>query len=180
MSGAAETEREALARDLVATAVLRGRFTLRSGAVSDYYIDKYRLTTDPALLARITDALLPLLFPDARRIAGTAVGAVPLSTALSLRTGLPALIVRSDAKAHGTAKGVEGVLGAGDQVVLVEDVVTSGGAALAAVDSLTEAGARVLGVVCVVDREQGGAQAFADAEVELRALFTRTQLGLGG
>lgn len=180
MSVGAETEREALARDLVAAAVLRGTFTLRSGAVSDYYIDKYRLTTDPALLARLVDALLPLIPPGADRIAGTAVGAVPLSTALSLRTGLPALIVRADIKAHGTAKAVEGTLASGDRVVLVEDVVTSGGAALAAAGALSEAGAHVLGVICVVDREQGGAEAFADAAVRLDALFTRSQLGLGG
>lgn len=180
MSVTAETARETLARDLVTAAVMRGTFTLRSGATSDYYIDKYRLTTDPALLARIVDALLPLLPQSAQRIAGTAVGAVPLSTALSLRTGLPALIVRADAKSYGTAKGVEGLLDLRDRVVLIEDVVTSGGAALAAAGALSEAGARVLGVICVVDREQGGAQAFADAGVPLDALFTRTQLGLGG
>jgi len=176
----ADSEREALARDLVAAAVLRGTFTLRSGELSDYYIDKYRLTTDPALLARIVDALLPFIPPHTDRIAGTAVGAVPLSTALSLRTGLPALIVRADIKAHGTAKGVEGYLASGDRVVLIEDIVTSGGAALAAAGALSEAGAHVLGVLCVVDRQQGGAEALADAGVRLEALFTRSQLSLGG
>ena len=171
-------QRAALARDLVAAAVLHGQFTLRSGAVSSYYIDKYRLTTEPVLLSRITDALLPLLPQGASRIAGTALGAVPLATALSLRTGLPAVFVRADAKEYGTAKAVEGALLAGDAVVLVEDVVTTGGASLKAVAALRDAGTQVLGVLAVVDREQGGPGRFAEAGVPFRALFTSSELGL--
>ncbi len=172
--------REQLGRDIVDAAVLRGRFTLRSGAVSDYYIDKFRLTTDPALLARIAEALEALLPTDMQRIAGTALGAVPLATALALRTGLPALFVRADAKAYGTGKAVEGRLELGDRTVLVEDVVTTGGAGVAASAALREAGAQLIGAVCVVDREQGGAERFAEAGLRLRALFTRTELGLSG
>jgi orotate phosphoribosyltransferase len=107
------------------------------------------------------------------------LGAVPLVTALSLHTGLPSLIVRVDTpKDYGTSKRIEGSLVAGERVVLVEDVVTTAGAALAAVEVLREAGADVLGALVVVDREEGGAAAFAAAGVPFQALFTRSSLGL--
>ena len=107
------------------------------------------------------------------------LGAVPLVTALSLATGLPSLIVRTEQpKAYGTARQIEGELRAGERVVLVEDVVTTGGAALAALTALREAGAEVLAALAVVDREQGGAAAFAEAGVPYQALFTKTELGL--
>lgn len=172
--------RAALAVDIVAAAVLRGRFTLRSGAVSDYYIDKYRFTTQPKLLVRITDALLPHVPADTQRIAGTVLGAVPLAVALSLRTGLPSILVRADAKGYGTAKAVEGELAAGERVLLIEDVVTSGGAAISALEALREAGATVSGILAVIDREDGGTERLAATGVPFLALFTRTELGLGG
>lgn len=180
MTFSSTTEREALARDLVAATVLRGRFTLRSGAVSDYYIDKFRLTTDPALLRRIAHAMAPLIPIDIARICGTALGAVPLATALSLHTGIPALFVRAEAKGYGTGNAVEGVWNAGERVILVEDVVTTGGAGVAAIESLRSAQLEVVGALCVVDRQQGGSEAFSLAGVELTALFTRTQLDLPG
>lgn len=181
MTSELPSDQGALAADLLAAAVLRGHFVLRSGATSDYYIDKYRLTTEPSLLARITDALFPLLPEGVERIAGTALGAVPLATALSLRTGLPSLFVRVDAaKDHGTGRSVEGVLQADDVVVLVEDVVTTGGASLTAVEVLRAAGAHVVAVIAVVDREQGGAAGFAAAGIPFHVLFTSSALGLGG
>jgi orotate phosphoribosyltransferase len=174
-------DRDALAADLLAAAVLRGTFTLRSGQTSTYYIDKYRLTTEPRLLARITDALLSLVPDGVARVCGTALGAVPLATALSLETGLPSVFVRVDAaKDHGTGKSIEGVLEPGDTVVLVEDVVTTGGASLTAVEILQAAGATVGAVIAVVDREQGGAERFAEAGIPFHALFTSSELGLGG
>ena len=170
---------EALGRDLVAAAVLRGSFLLRSGARSSYYIDKYLFTTQPDLLRRIAASLAPRLPAGVQRVAGPVLGAVPLVTALSLASGLPMVIVRTDKpKEYGTAKQIEGTLVAGERVVLVEDVVTTGGAALAAVEMLREAGADVLGALVVVDREEGGADAFAAAGVPYQALFTRSSLGL--
>src|ERR1051326_5777014 len=95
---------EALGRDLVAAAVLRGDFLLRSGARSSYYIDKYLFTTRPDLLGRIAGELADLLPDGVQRLAGPVLGAVPLVTALSLRTGLPTLIVRVEKpKGYGTA-----------------------------------------------------------------------------
>jgi orotate phosphoribosyltransferase len=168
-----------LGRDLVEVAVLRGSFVLRSGQTSSYYIDKYLFTTRPDILRRVAAALAPLVPSDAQRLAGPVLGAVPLVTAVALQTGLPTVIVRTDApKGHGTARTIEGQLIEGDRVVLVEDVVTTGGAALDAVRLLREAGADVLRALCVVDREQGGAEAFAAAGVPFQALFTRTELDL--
>jgi orotate phosphoribosyltransferase len=159
--------------------VLRGDFLLRSGARSSYYIDKYLFTTQPALLARIARALSSLLPEGVQRVAGPVLGAVPLVTAVSLQTGLPSVIVRVDKpKEYGTSRRFEGALVAGERVVLVEDVVTTGGAALAAVEVLRAAGAEVVEAVVVVDREQGGREAFAAAGVPLRALFTKSDLGL--
>jgi orotate phosphoribosyltransferase len=170
---------EQLGRDLVEAAVLRGSFRLRSGATSNYYIDKYLFTTRPQLLRRLAESRAPLLPADTERLAGPVLGAVPLVTALALHTGLPSVIVRTEqAKEYGTAKQIEGTLQPGERVVLVEDVVTTGGAALAAVATLREAGARVLTALCVVDREEGGGDAFAQAGVPFQALFTKSGLGL--
>ncbi|MCA1645775.1 MAG: orotate phosphoribosyltransferase [Chloroflexi bacterium] len=170
---------EALGRDLVAAAVLRGDFLLRSGARSSYYIDKYLFTTRPELLRRIAAELTQRLPAGVQRVAGPVLGAIPLVTALSLATHLPMLIVRVEqAKDYGTSKQIEGTLEPGDKVVLVEDVVTTGGAALGAVETLRQAGAEVLGALVVVDRQAGGAAAFATAGVPYQALFTRSELGL--
>jgi len=159
--------------------VLRGDFLLRSGTRSSYYIDKYLFTTQPGLLQRIAASLAARVPQGVERLAGPVLGAVPLVTALSLETGLPMVIVRTDKpKDYGTAKQIEGTLERGDRVFLVEDVVTTGGAALAAVDALREAGTEVLGALVVIDREEGGAAAFAARGVPFEALFTKTALGL--
>jgi orotate phosphoribosyltransferase len=170
---------EHLGRDLVDVAVLRGSFRLRSGATSSYYIDKYLFTTQPGLLRRLATALREFVPPHTQRLAGPVLGAVPLVTALALETDLPTLIVRTDKpKDYGTSKAIEGALAAGDRVMLIEDIVTTGGAAVMALEVLREAGAEVLGAVCVVDREEGGAAAFERAGVPFQALFTKTSLGL--
>jgi orotate phosphoribosyltransferase len=159
--------------------VLRGSFLLRSGAQSSYYSDKYLFTTQPDLLRRIAVELAARLPGDVQRLAGPVLGAVPLVTALALQTGLPSLIVRVEPpKAYGTSKRIEGSLQAGERVMLVEDVVTTAGAALAAVEVLREAGAEVLGALVVIDREAGGDEAFAQAGVPFQALYTKSQLGL--
>ena len=159
--------------------MLRGNFLLRSGKQSSYYIDKYLFTTRPDLLRRVADELAARMPAGVQRLAGTVLGAVPLATALSLATDVPMLIVRTDKpKDYGTAKQIEGVLTPGERVLLVEDVVTTAGAAIAAVEALRAAGADVIGALVVIDREQGGAAAFATAGVPYQALFTRTELGL--
>jgi orotate phosphoribosyltransferase len=171
-------ELAALGRDLVDVAVLRGSFVLRSGQTSSYYIDKYRFTTRPRLLKALGVELARRLSTETQRVAGPVLGAVALATAVSLETGLPSVMVRDEAKEYGTAQLIEGLLEPGDRVTVVEDVVTTGGAALQAVHTLRAAGAEVLEVIAVVDREQGGPEAFADAGVAFQALFTSSALGL--
>jgi orotate phosphoribosyltransferase len=108
---------------------------------------------------------------DATRLAGPELGAVALAASASLASGLPFLIVRKAAKEYGTTKRIEGVFEPGECVCVVEDVVTSGGALLESVEALREAGLVVHTAVCVVDREEGGADALARHAVRLRPLF---------
>jgi orotate phosphoribosyltransferase len=160
-------------------ALLEGDFVLRSGRRSNYYLDKYRFGTRPDLLRALGKAIAEAVRehePDAVRLAAPELGAVTLATAAALELELPFVIVRGKAKEYGTANRIEGVYEQGDCVCLVEDVVTSGGAAIEAVEALREAGMRVSNAVCVVDREEGGVDALARSAVRLRALFTGSDL----
>src|SRR4051794_17238539 len=136
-------ERDELARALRDSAYLEGDFVLRSGRRSKYYLDKYRFETRPDVLGPLGEALADAVRehePDADRLAGPELGAVALAAAASLEPGLPFLIVRKAAKEYGTANRIEGLYDDGDCVCLIEDVVTSGGAAVEAVQALREAG----------------------------------------
>ena len=113
-----------LGQDVVAAAYLKGRFVLRSGAVSSYYFDKYMLTTRPAILRRIAEALAAMVPPETDRLAGPELGAVPLATAVSLELGLPCVFVRKSAKGYGTSASFEGEIYPGERVVVLEDVLT--------------------------------------------------------
>jgi orotate phosphoribosyltransferase len=172
-------ERDELARALRDAAYLEGDFVLRSGRRSRYYLDKYRFETRPDVLAPLGEALAEAVRehePDADRLAGPELGAVALAAAASLESGLPFLIVRKAAKEYGTAQQLEGVFEEGECVCLIEDVVTSGGAALAAVEALRNAGLRVSNAICVVDREEGGVDELARHAVRLRSLFRASDL----
>jgi orotate phosphoribosyltransferase len=160
-------------------ALLEGDFVLRSGRRSSYYLDKYRFETRPELLGPLGERLSAAVRrfePDAVRLAAPALGAVALAAAASLAGGLPFVIVRGEAKEHGTANRLEGPFEAGELVCLLEDVVTSGGALTEAVAALREAGLVVRNAVCVVDREEGGADALARLGVRLRPLYRAGEL----
>jgi orotate phosphoribosyltransferase len=164
---------------LLEHAYLEGDFLLRSGKRSRYYLDKYRFETRPDLLRAIGERLGAAARehePEAVRLAGPELGAVALAAAASLASGLPFLIVRKAAKEYGTAKRIEGVFEPGDCVCMVEDVVTSGGALLEAVGAVREAGLVVRTALCVVDREEGGADALARHAVRLRPIFRASEL----
>jgi orotate phosphoribosyltransferase len=156
-------------------AFLEGDFLLRSGRRSRYYLDKYRFETRPELLEalgqRIADAVATW-DPDTVRLAGPELGAVALTASASLASQLPFVIVRKEEKSYGTARRIEGGWKPGDRVCLVEDVVTSGGAAVQAVHALRDGGLECRAAVCVVDREEGGSDALARVGVRLRPLFT--------
>jgi orotate phosphoribosyltransferase len=171
--------RTELARGLREAAYLEGDFVLRSGRRSKYYLDKYRFETRPELLGPLGVALAAAVAehePEATRLAGPELGAVALAAAASLQSGLPFLIVRKAAKDYGTAKRLEGVYEEGECVCLIEDVVTSGGALLDAVQALREVGLRVSNAVCVVDREEGGVDELARHAVRLRSLFRASEI----
>jgi orotate phosphoribosyltransferase len=168
-----------LRRALRERAYLEGDFVLRSGRRSRFYLDKYRFSTQPDLLEAIGERIAAVVAeaePSAARLAAPELGAVPLAAAASLTSRLPFLIVRSEAKAYGTGNRIEGVFEAGDRVCLVEDVVTSGGAAVEAVGALREAGLECQTAICVVDREEGGADALARVAVRLRPVFSATDI----
>jgi orotate phosphoribosyltransferase len=176
---AAGTAPGSLAESIREAALLEGDFLLRSGKRSSYYLDKYRFSTRPDLLAALGRAIVAAVReyePDAVRLAAPELGAVPLAAAASLESGLPFVIVRNAVKDHGTGNRIEGVFEPGERVCLVEDVVTAGGAALEAVEALREARLSVSTVVCVVDREEGGADALARAAVRLRGLFVASEI----
>jgi orotate phosphoribosyltransferase len=171
--------REELGRALREAAYLEGDFLLRSGRRSKYYLDKYRFETRPDLLAPLGHAIAEAVRehePEADRLAGPELGAVALAAAASLESGLPFVIVRKQAKDYGTSNRLEGLYAEGECACLVEDVVTSGGAAIEAVLALREAGMRVSNAVCVVDREEGGVDELARHAVRLRPLFRASEL----
>ena len=149
-------KRDELAAAIREHAYLEGDFVLRSGRRSSYYLDKYRFETQPDVLAALGEHIAAAVAehePEAVRLAGPELGAVALATAASLSSGIPFLIVRKEAKDYGTAN------------------VTSGGAAVEALDALREAGLECRIAVCVVDREEGGADALARRGARLVPLF---------
>jgi orotate phosphoribosyltransferase len=165
---------------IVRAAFLRGSFTLSSGRQSTYYIDKYLFETDPGVLRDVGRLLAQALPPDTTRLVGPALGGVPLATAVALETGLPFAIVRPEAKEYGTARAVEGRLSAGDRVVVIEDVVTTGRQAVHAARAVEAAGASVLLVLAVVDRCEGGKEGIAGAGYRFQALFDLDQWSTDG
>jgi orotate phosphoribosyltransferase len=172
--------REELARRVSERALLHGDFVLRSGKRSTVYLDKYRFETDPALLGPIGAALAQLAAQGAPpdRLAGPELGAVPLAAAAALASGIPFLIVRKAAKDYATEGLIEGVFEPGERVLAIEDVVTTGGALIAAVEVLRAAGLAVERALCVLDREEGGGEALAALGVQLEPLFRRADLGM--
>jgi orotate phosphoribosyltransferase len=165
---------------LLAASYLEGDFLLRSGRRSRFYLDKYLFSTQPDLLRDIAAGLaqkLPAREPF-ELLAGPELGAVAIVAAVSLTSGKPFVIVRKGAKGYGTDKAMEGRAEPGQRVVMIEDVVTSGGAALMAVDNLREAGLVVDTLLCVVDREEGGREQIEAKGLAFDPLFTATSLGI--
>jgi orotate phosphoribosyltransferase len=158
---------------------LTGTFRLRSGAESSEYFDKYRFESDAGLLREICGALIALIPPGTEALAGLELGGVPVATVLAQLSGLPAVFVRKAAKDYGTRQLVEGAVVSGRRLLIVEDVVTSGGQVVLSAEDLRRAGATVEHAVCVVDREAGGRERLAAAGIELRPLFGFAELRSG-
>lgn len=165
-----------LADQINAIARLTGTFTLRSGQIATEYFDKYRFEAQPALLARIAAALAPLIPEGTEVLAGLEMGGIPIATALSLHTGLPAAFVRKEAKKYGTARLAEGAEIIGKRVTIVEDVITTGGQVVISANDLRSLGAIVDHVVCVIDRSPDRGAALTAESLQMHALLTRAQL----
>ncbi len=183
----ADRSRDALIALLKARSVRFGDFTLASGARSSYYID-CRLTTmsalGQALIGPLGLAAIEAAGWAPRAVGGLTMGADPMAYAIARASAdraapVDAFSVRKEAKTHGTGKRIEGNFAAGWGVVVVEDVITSGGSALNAIEAVRSEGGNVLGVLALVDREQGGRSAIETAGLPVVALVTTADLGIG-
>jgi len=164
-----------------ADAVKYGEFELSHGGTSDYYVDKYVFETNPECLALIGEAFAETLagadwYADDTTLAGVALGAVPLVAVTSVETGTPYVIARKQQKEYGTANLIEGDLTEGEEVVILEDIATTGQSAVDAAEALREAGATVSRVLVVVDREEGAAENLAEHDLGLSSLVTASEL----
>ena len=165
-----------LARRLRAVCRVTGEFVLRSGRTADEYFDKYQFEADPALLDTVAARMAPLVPDGTEVLAGLEMGGIAVVTALGRHTGLPCAFVRKEAKGYGTRRLAEGADVAGRRVLVVEDVVTSGGQIVLSSRQLRQLGGRVDDALCVIDRQEGGAEALRAEGLALHALFTRTDL----
>jgi orotate phosphoribosyltransferase len=169
-------EKSELAKQIYNIANIKGTFLLRSGVMSDQYFDKYRFESRPDLLKAIAEHMVGMLPRGTQVIAGLEMGGIPIATMLSQLTGIPAAFIRKEPKKYGTCQFAEGVDIRGKNVVIIEDVITSGGQVILSTADLRKAEAHVNDVLCVIDREQGGRQKLTTAGIHMQALFTRSEL----
>ena len=164
-------------------ALVYGNFTLSSGASSHYYFDSRNLTLDPEGACLISQLLLPLLTAaGAQVVGGPALGSIPIATALAMASQaslqpIPAFIVRDAPKAHGTKSAIDGHLWPGALAAVVDDVCTTGKSLLRAIDAVEDAGATVVAVLTLLDRQQGGSQEIRRRGYQFRSLFTANYHG---
>jgi orotate phosphoribosyltransferase len=168
--------REELGKKIYDSSYITGEFVLRSGQTSNEYFDKYQFESRPELLGEIAKQIKVLLPEDFDILAGLEVGGIPIATALSLETGKPVVFVRKKAKEYGTCKFAEGVDVKNKKVVIIEDVVTSGGQVIFSTEDLRKAGAIIDTALCVINRESGGPEKLAEADINLKSLFTMSYL----
>ncbi|MFN8531929.1 MAG: phosphoribosyltransferase family protein [Dehalococcoidia bacterium] len=168
--------RTELARQIYHAAHLTGTFRLRSGVISSYYFDKYQFESDPILLRAIARELAPQVPTGTEIIAGPEMGAIPLATALSFETGLPAVFVRKTPKEYGTRRQVEGIDVADRTVLLIEDVVTSGGQLIESAQVLRDLGAIVHTTLVVILRAGNARELLGASGLTLKPLFLMDEI----
>ena len=157
---------------------LQGDFILRSGKRSKYYLDKYLFETQPDILQALGAEFARYITDDVTLIAGAELGGVALAAATAIETGKKWIIVRNSKKDYGTSKMVEGVLSPDDVVLLVEDIATTGGQVVEAAKIITDAGAKVKKIVCVIDRKQGAQENITNAGFVFDSIITKEDLGI--
>jgi orotate phosphoribosyltransferase len=171
------TDRE-LFKAIEAAALLRGDFTLRSGRKSKYYLDKYLFECQPAILRELGERFAKRAGQATTLIAGAELGGVALAASAAMAGGLPFVIIRNAKKDYGTQKMYEGKIAAGDTVLLVEDIATTGGQVLEAAKVIAELGAKVEKIVAVIDRQEGARENIEAAGFVFESLMTKTDLGI--
>ncbi len=170
--------REELIKRIKETAYLEGDFVLRSGKRSKYYLDKYLFETCPDILKALGEEFAKHITDDVTLIGGAELGGVALAAATAMATGKKWIILRNSKKDYGTGKLVEGVLKPSDVVLLVEDIATTGGQVIEAAKVITDAGATVKEIVCVIDRKQGAEENITNAGYKFDSIMTKTDLGI--
>jgi uridine monophosphate synthetase len=167
-----------LADELLSAGCIKfGEFTLKSGLKSPIYIDLRQIITYPKLLAEVAQAYLPLLSTlQFSRIAGLPYAAIPIATAISLAGSYPMIYPRKEAKAYGTKADIEGEYHAGETVVVIDDLATTGGSKFEAIEKLTGAGLIVKDVVVLVDRQSGAKESLAEAGYAMHAMLTISEM----
>jgi orotate phosphoribosyltransferase len=174
----ARMTRDQLAKRIAEVSLLRGEFTLRSGRKSNYYLDKYLFETHPDVLAALGKMFAERITPEVNRIAGAELGAVALAASTSMASGIPFVIIRNQKKDYGTSKLVEGKIEPGDRVLIVEDIMTTGGQVIEAAKSIESVDGKVLKIVGVIDRLEGARENIEAAGYVFESLFTTKDLGV--
>lgn len=154
-----------------------GNFTLSSGKKSDYYVDMKKAITDPQILSQIAVIISKIITEDKiDKVAGPALGAVPIATAVALESGIPMLMIRKAQKDYGTSKLIEGELNKGDKVIVVEDVTTTGNSLIKAIKAVIDNGGIVERAFVVVDREEGAVRNLKKEGFSLEALVSVSEV----
>ena len=174
--GMKKMEKEELGKKIYDVAHITGEFLLRSGKISNEYFDKYKFESIPEILAPIAEQMKALIPEGTQILAGLEMGGIPLSSAISLKTGLPSIFVRKKAKEYGTRKLAEGSEFEGKNICVIEDVVTTGGQIIESVNELRLLGAKIDFVMCVIVREEKAFENLAKANLKLLPLFTMDEL----
>jgi orotate phosphoribosyltransferase len=170
--------KDELVKRIKQTAYLEGDFTLRSGQKSKYYLDKYLFETQPDILAALGVEFTKYVTSDVTLIAGAELGGVALAAATAMNAQKPWIIIRNSKKDYGTSKMVEGKIQAGDVVLIVEDIATTGGQVIEAAKIVSDAGATVKKIVAVIDRKQGARENITTAGYDFDSIITKEDLGI--